>query len=294
MYAMLNGAKIFFDVTGLQYVPDGKVMKERPVCLCFAGGPGCSHIGYLNTITEMSEYMQLIFIDDRSTGKSERRDLSESTLEQNAADGEALRKYLGLNKIFVLGHSYGGMTAQKYAIDYQENLHGLILISTGHNWQIRPHENEIVMKRGNEEQKKIWQTYVAGGDVDMGDFLHIMSSLYYYNYTEEIEKKEEDIKLRRIGWVNDDLSNYQVAHELSDFEYINELRNVKCPTIIFAGKDDFITSYEHAVEMHEAMPHSELHILDRCSHELFCDRPEYFFPHVKDFVERNFKPESII
>ena len=292
MYAVLNGAKIYFDITGLQYVTDGPVMRERPVCLCFAGGPGCSHIGYINNIAKLSEYMQMIFIDDRSTGKSERRDLSESTLEQNAADGEALRQYLGLDKIFVLGQSYGGMTAQKYAIDYQEHLHGLILISTAHNWQARPYENEVVMRRGNEAQKKIWKTYISGGDVDMGEFLHTMSSLYYYHYGPDEEREEEETKQRRVGWVNDDLSNYQVAHGLADFEYIEDLKKVTVPTIIFSGYDDFITSYEHSVEMHEVMPNSELHLLERCSHELYCDRPEYFYPHVREFVEKNFKPEG--
>ena len=50
------------------------------------------HIGYLSGMLPLAETMQLIFLDDRSCGLSERRDYSESTVEQNAADGEASPK----------------------------------------------------------------------------------------------------------------------------------------------------------------------------------------------------------
>ena len=68
MFAKLNGAKIFFDIAGLQWVPDGRKMKEKPVCLVFHGGPASSHIGYLSSMLPLADTMQLIFLDDRSCG----------------------------------------------------------------------------------------------------------------------------------------------------------------------------------------------------------------------------------
>lgn len=290
MFAELNGAKIFFDVAGLQWVPDGRTMKEKPVCLVFHGGPGASHIGYLSGMLPLAETMQLIFLDDRSCGLSERRDYSESTIEQNAADGEALRKYLGLDKIFVMGQSYGGMTAQRYALDYQENLYGAIFLCTAHNWPPRPSEREIVMERGSEEQKQMWINYENTGSFGDGiEWSYKMASLYNYRYDESVAAAAVDSYYRAKGWKNFDMADYQIRHGLADFEYIDELRSLKIPVSIFAGKQDFITSYEHSVEMHEAIPQSELHVMDQCSHMLFNDRPEYVFPQIEDFVKRNFK-----
>lgn len=290
MFAKLNGAKIFFDVAGLQWVPDGRKMKEKPVCLVFHGGPAASHIGYLSSMLPLAETMQLIFLDDRSCGLSERRDYSESTLEQNAADGEALRQYLGLDKIFVMGQSYGGMTAQRYALDHQEHLYGAIFLCTAHNWPPRPSEREIVLQRGNEEQKQMWLNYEKTGSFgDAAEWTYKMASLYNYRYDEQVAQGALDSYYRGQGWKNSDMATYQITHGLADFETIHELPNLKIPVTIFAGKQDFITSYEHSVEMHEAIPQSELHVMDECSHMLFNDRPEYVFPHIEEFVKKHFK-----
>ena len=62
-------------------------------------------------------------------------------------DVEAVRQGLGLGKISLLGHSYGGALAQAYALKYQQNLSHLILASTwsstdGVEPGLRAHEAE--------------------------------------------------------------------------------------------------------------------------------------------------------
>ena len=55
---------------------------------------------------------------------------SDYTLENNVEDIEALRKHLGLEKICILGTSYGGMVAQGYATRYPKHVEKLILAVT--------------------------------------------------------------------------------------------------------------------------------------------------------------------
>src|SRR5260370_40910157 len=74
---------------------------------------------------------RLIFIDERGSGRSERvEDVHQYTVEKMVEDVEAVRAALGLGKISLLGHSYGGVLAQAYDIKYQKNLSHLILAST--------------------------------------------------------------------------------------------------------------------------------------------------------------------
>jgi proline iminopeptidase len=74
---------------------------------------------------------RLIFIDERGCGRSERlEDVHQYTVENMVEDVEAVRNALGLGKISLLGHSYGGVLAQAYALKYQEHLRHLILAST--------------------------------------------------------------------------------------------------------------------------------------------------------------------
>ena len=60
MFAKVNGYKIFFDVEGLQFVPDGPVMREKPVCLVLHGGPGADHTHFMPDLSPLSEICQLI------------------------------------------------------------------------------------------------------------------------------------------------------------------------------------------------------------------------------------------
>src|SRR5437867_12850755 len=65
------------------------------------------------------------------------------TIENMVEDVESVRQALGLGKINLLGHSYGGALAQAYALKYQSNLSRLILGST---WSSTKAMNEVFVR----------------------------------------------------------------------------------------------------------------------------------------------------
>lgn len=291
MYANVNGTKIFFDIEGLEYVPDGPVMRQRPVCFVLHGGPGGEHSHFLPAFSEMAKYMQLIYVDDRNCGRSERGDITKSTIKQNVEDIEALRKYLGLGKVFVYGHSYGGMKAQRYMIDHPESLYGVVLSDTAPDFHMSETTEQIVLERGTQEQiDAYYKRKLDRAHSDFNQFMKVMASMYNYQCrTQEQVEAVLDAENRCIS--NQEVNAYQYSHELNCFDFIPELKTTHVPTLILVGKYDHITPPVNAEKMHAAMPHSELHIIDAAAHECFCDRPDYVFPCVADFVKRNFKPE---
>src|SRR5260221_2475938 len=87
------------------------------------GGPGASHDYLLPYLLPLARNNQLIFIDERGSGRSEKlEDASQYTVENMVEDVEAVRQALHLGKISLLGHSYGGVLAQAYCFKYQQNL----------------------------------------------------------------------------------------------------------------------------------------------------------------------------
>lgn len=95
------------------------------------GGPGASHDYFLPYLLPLARHNRLIFIDERGSGRSQKLDdPSGYTVENMVEDVEAVRQGLVLGKITLLGHSYGGVLAQAYALKYQNNLTHLILCST--------------------------------------------------------------------------------------------------------------------------------------------------------------------
>ncbi len=98
------------------------------------GGPGASHDYFLPYLLPLARHNRLVFIDERGSGRSEKlEDVSKYTVEAMVEDVEAVRIALGLGKINLLGHSYGGVVAQAYAFAYQANLAHLVLCSTFHS-----------------------------------------------------------------------------------------------------------------------------------------------------------------
>lgn len=289
MFANVNGYKIFFDVEGLQYVPDGPTMREKPVCLVLHGGPGADHSHYLPDLSPLSEVCQLIYIDDRNTGRSQRIDHTTNSIRQNVEDADALREYLGLDKVFVLGQSYGGMKAQYYAAHYPEHLYGVMLLSTGSNAAAIGGERvaKHVKEFGTEEQLRTWTSGdVFTGKMTFDEYLAIMLPLYHGKGK---IKLDEAIEASNRGLKNDNVVQFQFGTELASFDLRPDLKNVRVPCVLVCGEKDFICDYEANKEIADTIPGAEFHSIPEASHEVLADYPEIVLPILKDFILRNFK-----
>lgn len=119
-FADWNGALTYYKTIG----------RGAPLVIVH-GGPGASHDYFLPYLLPLARTNQLVFIDSRGSGRSEKlEDPSQYTVENMAEDVEGVRRALGLEKISLLGHSCGGPVVMAYAFKHQENLSHLILAST--------------------------------------------------------------------------------------------------------------------------------------------------------------------
>ena len=122
-YVTVNGAKLYVVLVG----------KGDPLII-IPGGPGAAHPGY-RVFGSLAKDNQIIYFDAFGRGKSDTaKDVKEYTLSRDIEDIEGLRKALHLGKLNVLGHSYGGVVAQGYALKYPEHVNHLILANTFHSY----------------------------------------------------------------------------------------------------------------------------------------------------------------
>ena len=120
--AMINKVRLWFKVAGQER------LGEPPV-LFLHGGPGYNSYSFEKTIgAQLEAHVQMVYLDERGSGRSERpvnRDYSMATLVQ---DVEALRRSLGTQKLSLMGHSFGGTIALEYASRYPEHVEKLIVL----------------------------------------------------------------------------------------------------------------------------------------------------------------------
>ena len=156
-YLTVNGAKLYVVLVG----------KGDPLII-IPGGPGGAHLAY-RSFDSLAKDNEIIYFDAFGRGKSDTaKDVKEYSLARDIEDIEGLRIALHIDKLNVLGHSYGGLVAQGYALKYPSHVNHLILANTFHSfvmWQENDDNSNHEIKTNYPE---VWDSLMKireAGDV---------------------------------------------------------------------------------------------------------------------------------
>lgn len=131
MRVEVGGTRLWFDVEGPALVPDGTGMRERATLVLVHGGPGSYDHSYFKPhFAALTDVAQVVYLDLRDHGRSDRGDPAGWTFERCADDVRAFCDALGIVRPVVLGHSMGGFVALLYGARHPEHPGALIFQST--------------------------------------------------------------------------------------------------------------------------------------------------------------------
>ncbi|MBN8871507.1 MAG: alpha/beta fold hydrolase [Rhodospirillales bacterium] len=288
MYADIRGTRLFFDVEGAGLVPDGPVLRAHKPALVIHGGPGGDHSGFKPGMSPLSAALQLVYFDHRGNGRSGQADPGADprrfTLDENVEDMEALRRHLGLGKVVSIGTSYGGMVAMAQAARYPEAVSHLVLIVTAAHGGFVPKAQAFVRAHGTPDQQAVCETLWAGGfrtAPELQHYYEVMGPLYSRRFdpaaaaTGRARAIHSPVPLNRAFAPDGFLRSFDLRPELS---------RITAPTLILAGRHDWICPPEFSEEIHALMPGSTLRIFENSSHSIRVDEPEALHAAVLEFV----------
>ena len=265
------------------------------------GGPGDSHDYFLPYLLPLARSNRLVFIDERGSGRSQKlENPSGYTVGNMVEDVEDVRNALKLGKIALLGHSYGGVLAQAYALKYQENLTHLILCSTFPSTrQMNEVFTRMKAKMSPELRQRIDDLEKAGlfghgKDYEKNRYpndymIAAWGEAYFpYLYQNHPDPNYDPIANGNIAW---DLyremwgsdGEFVIDGNLESVEYVDQLPSIKVPTLIIAGDHDECDP-SLSQEMHDKIAGSKLVILPKSGHMTFVDQPGLFIENVKSFL----------
>ncbi|WP_033439933.1 alpha/beta fold hydrolase [Saccharothrix sp. NRRL B-16314] len=102
---------------------------DGPPLLCVPGGPGRA-ASYLGNLGGLDRHRTLLLLDNRGTGHSDTpADPATYRRDRLAADIDALRTHLGLDRVDLLGHSAGAGITLAYAEQHPDRLASLVLLT---------------------------------------------------------------------------------------------------------------------------------------------------------------------
>ena len=99
----------------------------RTPIVALHGGPAGGHT-YMRPYSALATDRQVVLYDQSGCGRSARpADLSLYTIDRYVGELEALRSHLGLERMIVLGHSWGSVLAPAYAASYPDRVEAIVL-----------------------------------------------------------------------------------------------------------------------------------------------------------------------
>jgi proline iminopeptidase len=264
-----------------------RVSGEGPVLLVHPGGPGTSS-DFFGDLAGLDEVATIVWLDPRGTGPSTApRDERAYRLEHYAADVEALCDGLGLGIISLMGFSHGGMVAMRHAIDHPERLDRLILLDTA------PTLDEAAQQRiaaaMDRRKGQPWYEEVrrlldadesATDDAEATRNLLSIMPMYFHRWDATAQAFIDDLQ----GTTLHARTGPSWDEEAKTMDLRPELGNVKAPTLVVVGDDDFICDVTAGREMADGIPGARLQVIADAGHFPWVEQPAAFRRVVDEFL----------
>jgi proline-specific peptidase len=271
----IRDVSLFVDVVG----------HGQPLLLMH-GGPGADHTT-LWPFRQLADRFTLVFYDHRCNGHSTGAPVTSMTWENLTGDAEALREALGFERWAVLGHSFGGHVALEYALRYPMSLSHLVLLDTGADsrWA-RQNAAELAARRGAGPKEVELVRRWFSGDFQPREWMPILFRLGdLYSSHPSLSHAMRD--LIRGGWrlkMRPEAMIFAGRHLLNGWSVMNRLGEIVAPTLVVAGRDDFIFPPQHQRELAAGIPNARLEIIERAGHNAHSEQTAQVMKAVTDFL----------
>jgi proline iminopeptidase len=268
--------KLFRDIEG-----------EGAPLLLLHGGYGLDHTYFWPWLDPLR--MRLILPDQRGCGRSPRDGLEQATFATLSADLEDLREELGLERWTVLGHSFGSYVALDYAHRYPERVQKLALVAGAPALDYPDVIGANLMKRGTPEQAALLQKAMSApleSDDEFRRGWNLILPLYFHDFDPTVAARMDE-KIRYSA-----PALFHGFRMLSRFSALPWLQDLRMPTLVAGGRDDWIAPPTQGSErLARGLPHAQLAIFEQSGHFPFIEEQERFLSVLTEFLGDLVEPE---
>ncbi|MBC8142519.1 MAG: alpha/beta hydrolase [Armatimonadetes bacterium] len=312
----INGTTLHFRVRGAD--------KNKPYLLILHGGPGFSAHMFYPWGKSIESSVNVVYLDQRGSGESERltfatpfaptpEEVKTYTVSTLLTDIEGVRRFLGINKWYVLGHSWGGMLGVEYAAAFPGSVEGFLFVD---GLLSQPMAQEAILtfaekqvasdKMSKEPSKQARAKRLApflpyAGKLPPGreKYLSTMQfafalfgEMYYANPNVHAEyqakigmaMKEYAVPMASVLPANEPPLALIVTDNYATRDVSPLLQKVKCKTLIINGDKDGLIPLKTTRAVQSGIPAAKLIIFKDCGHFPFAEQPALFTKTVLNFV----------
>lgn len=277
-YVQLDDVKLFYTVYREEKSVDS-CDPMLPSLIVLHGGPGFDHKHMAPFWSKLSSNSQVIFIDQRGNGLSDKSDFTKWNLDQWALDVMLFCNTLNFKtKPILAGSSFGSYVVQAAITKFTDSFSGAILTDADARidfdrflrlLEIRAKEEKVDV----EKSKSAAIAWFKNADTDkLQDYVNYCLPLFANSPLRDMmQDLEGSIQTFEV-------MKYFNMNELLKFDFRENLKNIRCPVLVLAGDVSPYHSQESAIELVESIPEKFR------NYEIFKGAGTPIYNHVSDFV----------
>jgi proline iminopeptidase len=286
--AVVNGLRLWYKVAGQDAGNSGAPL------LFLHGGPGYNSYSFeVQAGQTLESRLKMIYLDQRGSGRSERPWTGAYTMPAMVEDIEALRKQLGVPRLALMGHSFGGALALEYAAAYPQHVAKLVLVSAASSipdacaarvaFLAQRYPADLAKARAAAAERKETpdDCYFAFNSVpdDIRD--RVNDETMFPDMKRAQEQKDVDAKsgLRNTGELGGALWNNGFLSYRFD-----RYARLTMPVLVLAGEDDYAIGLPAQRALASRLPQAKLVVYPGAGHFPYLDVPQRFARDVVGFL----------
>jgi proline-specific peptidase len=258
--------------------------------LCLHGGPGApsDHLEPLEAMIATGR--RVITYDQLGCGKSDQPDKPDMwTVELYVEEVGVVCEALGLNRVHILGHSWGGMLGMEYALTQPDRLASLIVSSS-------PASVPEYLVEANRLRSELPPVVLAAllkheatgttSEKEYRDAAQVFDNRHLYRLSPWPDYMKR--ASARIGQVYQVMWGPSESHStgvLKDWDITDRLGEISVPTLIMSGRYDEVTP-SVVQTVYNGIPGSEWVLFEHSAHTSYGEEPERYMQVLDDFLIR--------
>jgi proline iminopeptidase len=259
--------------------------------LTLHGGPGFNHF-YLECFEDFLPQAGIRFwyYDQLGCGFSDAPDdASLWTLARYREEVETVRNALGLERFILYGHSWGGLLAMEYALQYPQHLSGLVISNMTASVAEYVRYAELLLSRVPAVPRAVIERYRAAREYDSPEYEKVLMAEIYNRHFCRLDPWPEPVQ-RTMRTINAKIYNimqgpdeFTIIGNLKHWDVWSRLHEIEVPTLLIAARNDEM-SPEQIGRMGRLIPHSRVVVCERGSHMAMYDDQSAYFKGLLPFL----------
>ncbi|HSC91379.1 MAG TPA: alpha/beta fold hydrolase [Gaiellaceae bacterium] len=243
--------------------------RGRAPLLCLHGGPGSTH-HYFAPLERLADERQIVLYDQLGCGRSDRPEDVGWRLAVFLDELDALREHLGLERVHLLGTSWGGMLALEHALARGESIASLVLSSTlacAEEWQAEARRLRDAIDGTDEEAMTEFEArHFYRGGVEVEELVRM--------------RAERNLAVYEAMWGPNE---WTMTGALAGWDVRPRLRELTMPTLVLRGAHDLSTP-AIAKTLLGGLPNAREVVFAESSHTPVLEETERYLRTVRDFL----------